>query len=134
MEILWALVISFIVIFWAMMKTDKELMTQNATGGMGLMALNKATVIVVMQDIDYSQEIYYVKQIFNPESSLANYKYFAEFIFYSDVYESREKAVSRAKELERLERTDRGILVYDGFSSFTFGDAMAKFNAKSYVG
>ena len=101
-------------------------------GGFG-MSRNDAVVIVALQDIDRSQQIYYVGRIFNPESVLSNAKDFTDFIFNSEVYENRERALSRAKELDNMERSEYGVSIYDALSSYTFGDAVTKFNKRQYV-
>lgn len=106
---------------------------EHTNGGFGLVAKNNAIVIVVMQDIDKTREIYYVGELFNPESALANDKYFASFIFHSDCFESRDKAVSVAKQMDSSRRTQHGVLVYDALSALTFGEVMLKFNRMEYA-
>lgn len=101
--------------------------------GPHLMSKNDAAVIVVLKDIDKSKDIYYVGHLFNPQSSLAKTEYFTDFIFKSECYEAREKAVDRAKFLDKEQKTEYGVLVYDGMQDLTFGEAISKFNSKRYV-
>ena len=95
------------------------------------MGINNATVIVVLKEHDSGNENYFVKQIHNPDNVLSTSKYFHEFIYYSDVFVNRHRAVEHAKELEYTEYTSRGILIYDALSSHTLAEAMMKIDKKT---
>lgn len=90
------------------------------------MSKNNAILVVPLADIDYSKTIYYVGEVYNPESILKTPKDFSDFIFHSNVYETQSKAVLHAHESNESRDTTHGILVFDEWQQYTFGDVIIK--------
>lgn len=107
-----------IVIALYFLLTDR---IQEIKRGTPIMGLNNATLVVVLKEHETGNDIYYVSQICNPDNALSYETSFLDVIFVSETFYCRKKAIERAKELEEVEQTSRGILIYDGFCSYTLG-------------
>jgi hypothetical protein len=88
---------------------------------------DNGTLIVVLQEFDKGNELYYVHQTCDPYSAISYEDEFMSNISFSEVYSDRNRAVNRAKELEQYSPTCHGILVFDALSPYTLGEIMSKF-------
>lgn len=93
------------------------------------MGLNNATVVVALK-CEQGNEEFYVNQIPNPDSSLSYEQSFLDTISTSEKFNCRKDAIERAKELESCLNTSRGILVYDGFCTYTLNGILEKLGTR----
>lgn len=117
------LMIGFVVIGFKMLKI-------NNTSETIIMSRNNAILVVQMKDIDGEGEVYYLAEVENPESTVANVRDFSDFIFNSNVFLTRNKAWEEAKRIQHENPTKRGVLIYDKFSDLTFGQTTTKLRSQ----
>lgn len=95
------------------------------------MGLNNATLVIVMQEFDKSSEIYYINQVYNPDTILKHSNYFIDNIMTSETFTNRKKAMERAREIEEYNPSTSGILVYDALSKYTYGEILIKMDGQA---
>lgn len=100
----------------------------NQFGYVSQMSLKNAILVVELTDIDNENKVWYVGECHNPESTVAHDVSFCDFIFHSSCYEDKDKALRHAEELQLEIRSRFGVLVYDGYSNYTFGQIASRFN------